>query len=206
MKPGDQVVFGITNYGSIAAQDLVFDLPEANGIRFIPLSDEPIGSVPANTMLYFPVNIDTADASSRQLSTRRCSSCVSGPASWYIRCRGRESSAVEIGYVVGERAKCSSRLPGSVGSGRLGLHATTPARAGFVIGCECGISILLCIESFVMSSVSLLRHLFAVLSYLSSQYVLVEVSTAVLFLFHAKFRTTARRKCPVSTNVPEESK
>jgi hypothetical protein len=59
LVPGeDQINFKITNHGFIAANDVLLNLPPTNGMRFVPLLDRPIGDLPANTTIYYPVKVE----------------------------------------------------------------------------------------------------------------------------------------------------
>ncbi|KAI2491474.1 Coagulation factor 5/8 C-terminal domain [Fragilaria crotonensis] len=59
LVPGeDQINFKITNHGFIAAKGVQLNLPPTNGLRFVPLLGRPIGDLPANSTIYYPVKVE----------------------------------------------------------------------------------------------------------------------------------------------------
>ncbi|KAI2488981.1 hypothetical protein MHU86_25623 [Fragilaria crotonensis] len=95
--PGeDQINFKITNHGFIAAKDVQLNLPQSNGLRFVPLLGRPIGDLPANSTIYYPVKVEKAIVDGHYLEGGALS--CGGFMLWYIICRDKVYSTIGIPY------------------------------------------------------------------------------------------------------------
>lgn len=162
LRPGvDQINFKITNYGLVAVNNFYFDLLPANGLQFVPLFDGPLGDVPANTTVYYPVKVEALVPDGRELelfseenAQRHLGDlCASGFAIYSVECRDTEWHFTIIAYIIFQfecpsgdaRSGRSGVEPGGYLPGNCCRHPVESDREIFQTSCECDIAIFNCI-------------------------------------------------------------
>ncbi|KAI2508645.1 hypothetical protein MHU86_5828 [Fragilaria crotonensis] len=144
LVPGeDQINFKITNHGFIAAKDVQLNLPQSNGLRFVPLLGRPIGDLPANSTIFYPVKVEKAVSDgSFPVGDQACG----GYLVWFIVCRGNVYSTIGIPY----RSPDCSRDFSPRGDGAFGgnpnpiFSYVNPHVGGTVSVAGCGCALCAC--------------------------------------------------------------